>query len=1131
MASKFGNTWWGEQWLGALKNIDYSNRLPRGASYARGGKVREINIQKNVISAKVQGSRRTPYRETIILPEFSSKNVDKLIGMIKQQPVVLSKLFNREMDPMLVGMAEKAGIALFPKKWSDLRMQCSCPDWAVPCKHLAAVIYKVCMEIDNNPFLVFSLHGVDLMEELEKRGIVSLSSRQTMEVENISNVWGSDTSGVLAEAAQQIPNYTTLQNLTQSFCSLLMPAAFSSNGDFRAMYGKELQYIASKAQKILFNKLKISDNTFQNADPLQPISLEDATPDRLQKLLDMEEEQMHKCHPTWNALRCTLICLLQIVAHGCITPQIYFEETTQKKRGRAKSNVEKQYLIVWQPALIDKATKDIVSELGQSPQILSRLLTDIIALLSHDFTENMLMGLFFNKRHYGFKQIGEENMPGGIRSWLDRFFMHNLHKVSFLINETEQGFSLSLTIDGNTLQDIMTKKKFQETKLEILRQLSILCDFVTGLENYINSGGEDRIEFTLKNFSDFLFNVSPAMRLLGVSIIMPKALEKLIRPKVSLKIRTRSEDKPSTLSISNLLEFEWQVALGDTFISTKEFNELLKGASGLLRFRGQYLYIDPAQVVKLAKVLSSPPKMKPGELLQVALSEQYNGARVELSKEVRSVMEKFTSQSEIPLPKGLQAELRPYQKRGFEWMYRNLKLGFGSIIADDMGLGKTLQVITLLMKIEQEGELKKKKALVVVPAGLLYNWQEEIRRFAPALSSGIYHGLGRSLEADTCKDAKIILTTYGVIRSDEELIKKQKWQIVVIDEAQNIKNSTTQQSKALRSIPSQSFIAMSGTPVENSLSEFWSIIDFTNRGYLGSLQDFRENFAQPIQKCGDKHAAELFRKVTAPFLLRRLKTDKTIINDLPDKIERDEFSNLTPEQAALYEKTLQSCMKIIEGLEGDDSQTLFKRQGLILQMILALKQICNHPTQYLKDKRMDASISGKTVMLLDLLRSILDANEKVLIFTQFREMGDLLVEFIKENLGEHAMFYHGGCTLSQRKDMVNLFQNNPSQRIFILTLKAAGTGLNLTAATHVIHYDLWWNPAVEAQATDRAYRIGQHSNVQVHRFLTLGTFEERINEMIQQKKELAKLTVSTGENWIGKLSNNELREIFQYEEA
>ena len=747
-------------------------------------------------------------------------------------------------------------------------------------------------------------------------------------------------------------------------------------------------------------------------------------------------------------------------------------------------------------------------------------------MLSHEGKDELFYDLFFKAGCSRFNGIGETNTPGGIRSWLDRYFMQNKHQVTFLIDETEKGFAVNVKADDHPLEDVMTKKAYTSSRMEILRQLAILCDIVDGLDAYINDKGKRSIEFTMQTFPTFLLQVIPAMRLLGVNVIMPKALQTLIRPQISVKLKSKGKDSNGFLSMSDLLDFNWQVAVGNVFLSPEEFDRLLGHASGLLRFKEQYVYIDEAGMSKLQKVLNAPPKIKPGELLQAALCGEYKGAPVELTDEVRELIRQFTSQIVIPLPESINAQLRPYQERGFSWMYRNMKIGFGSIIADDMGLGKTLQVITLLAKMKEEGAMDKKQALVVVPTGLLHNWQSEVKRFAPQLTTGVYHGTARDLKDEVCKNADIILSTYGVVRSDADILKKQKWQVLVIDEAQNIKNSDTAQSKAIHSIPANCHIAMSGTPVENRLSEFWSIIDFTNKGYLGSAKDFSDSYAKPIQKYGDSRVAERFRKVTAPFLMRRLKTDKSIISDLPDKIERNELASLTPEQAALYQETVNKCMAVIERMEGEDHQTLFKRQGLILQMMLALKEICNHPTQYLKDNRMDATLSGKTEMLLDMLRSIIDADEKVLIFTQFREMGDLLRHFIRATLDEEPMFYHGGCSLKQRQEMIDRFQNNHNDRIFILSLKAAGTGLNLTAATHVIHYDLWWNPAVEAQATDRAYRIGQHNNVQVHRFITQNTFEERIDAMIQEKKHLADLTVSTGESWIGKLSNKELHEIF-----
>lgn len=1128
MATKYGKTWWGEQWLGALKNIDYSNRLPRGASYARNGMVQEINFSGNIISAKVKGSRRTPYSETIKLPEFSSKDIDKLIKLILEQPVVLSKLFNRQLDESLAKMAEEAGMPLFPKQWKDLKMNCSCPDWAVPCKHLAAVIYKTSMEIDNNPFLVFSLHGVDLMAELEKRGITAADSTEMMEVENTSAVYATMEQMQLRKVPELMPDYTLLSDLTLPLSSLLPSSpAFCHNGDFQQAYQRELLYISKVATKVLQDKQKLFEGTNgKTLDKRDIVSVDDIRLPLLQQLLDINIDFLRDYDDSIVALRSVLICALQLIAHGCVVPQIYYDLVISKGRGRAKAKEEKEYHIIWQPAMIDEATRSIIGRLGQSKELVSKMITSLVPMLSHESKDELFYDLFFKSECSRFNGIGETNTPGGIRSWLDRYFMQNKHQVTFLIDETEKGFAVNVKADDQPLEDVMTKKANISSRMEILRQLAILCDIVDGLDAYINDKGKRSIEFTMQTFPTFLLQVIPAMRLLGVNIIMPKALQTLIRPQISVKLKSKGKDSNGFLSMGDLIDFNWQVAVGNVFLSPEEFDRLLGRAGGLLRFKEQYVYIDEARMSKLQKVLNAPPKIKPGELLQAALCGEYKGAPVELTDEVRELIRQFTSQSVIPLPESINAQLRPYQERGFSWMYRNMKIGFGSIIADDMGLGKTLQVITLLAKMKEEGAMDNKKALVVVPTGLLHNWQAEVKRFAPQLTTGVYHGTARDLKDDDCKNADIILSTYGVVRSDAGILKKQKWQVLVIDEAQNIKNSDAAQSKAIRSIPANCHIAMSGTPVENRLSEFWSIIDFTNKGYLGSAKDFSDSYAKPIQKYGDSHVAERFRKVTAPFLMRRLKTDKSIISDLPDKIERNELASLTPQQAALYQETVNKCMAVIESMEGEDSQTLFKRQGLILQMMLALKQICNHPTQYLKDNRMDATLSGKTEMLLDMLRSIIDADEKVLVFTQFREMGDLLRHFIRTTLDEEPMFYHGGCSLKQRQEMVDRFQNNRNDRIFILSLKAAGTGLNLTAATHVIHYDLWWNPAVEAQATDRAYRIGQHKNVQVHRFITQNTFEERIDAMIQEKKHLADLTVSTGESWIGKLSNKELHEIF-----
>jgi SNF2 family DNA or RNA helicase len=390
---------------------------------------------------------------------------------------------------------------------------------------------------------------------------------------------------------------------------------------------------------------------------------------------------------------------------------------------------------------------------------------------------------------------------------------------------------------------------------------------------------------------------------------------------------------------------------------------------------------------------------------------------------------------------------------------------------------------------------------VIVPTSLLTNWAKEIARFAPALTTGVFHGATRAMPEE-CPD--VLLTTYGVVRAEVQKFSKLAWRVLIVDEAQNIKNPTAAQTKAVKAIPAQAFIAMSGTPVENRLSEYWSIMDFANRGFLGNLTRFNREFVVPIQSDHDHLAVQRFKRTTAPFLMRRLKSDKSIISDLPDKIEQNQYCELSPEQVTLYESVVRESLRVIKG-ESDS----FRREGLVLQMIMALKQICNHPMQYLKRGKAEPASSGKAELFLDLLDPIVANHEKVLVFTQFREAGTLLSGWIEDRFGREPQFLHGGVARKQRDEMVERFQNDRTERFFLLSLKAGGTGLNLTAASNVIHYDLWWNPAVEAQATDRAYRIGQQRNVQVHRLITRATFEERINDMIQSKRELADLAVGT----------------------
>ncbi|MDP4240359.1 MAG: DEAD/DEAH box helicase [Bacteroidota bacterium] len=1167
MTIQFGKTWWGEQWLRSLENVDYDNRLPRGASYARNGYVKEVKIKENQIVAKVAGSRPTPYRVNLIVPPFFEEQIDLLMAKIIERPTLISKLLNRELDPAMLTIAEEVGLKVFPKQWTDFKMQCSCPDWAVPCKHLAAVIYMVSREIDNNPFLVFEIHKVHLLDELKKRGIFIADQKKTEIplLETLLKPTKINKDAFDTEKVYDRIDFSQLQNLSEALVQLLPDSPpFYPGGNFRDKYASQFIRNAKEAKRILGKKLDfdvvfpLSTKTLEinhrttisisiNNNNISEIGGENHNFNKLEQLIpaifNLNPDRLLDYQPSVVACYKILFASLHLLANGMVVPQIVQLEN-------------KEFIIRWLPALIDNQVRLLIEKLAsilppdlllapktvrkieqwmpvenQTVELLSLVISKFVPRVSKSTYDDLYENLFFKNKEYSFQGVGEKALSGGIKVWLDRYHLTTeTYKPVITVTELEnEQFDVQIDIEDTSnadllpvpLSKILKEKQYEKQRYKILQTLSLLSPFIRGLDTHINQGANQPIRFDTNQFAPFLMEILPAIRLLDIKIMLPKSLQELLRPKASLKLK-RNTVSQGFIRLEQLLSFDWQVAIGDTLISPKEFEKMMKNASRLFKFKENYIYVSDAEIEKLHKFFSEDKPLNSYQLLQTALSEEYEGAPVLLTDEVQDLIRELTSKEDIPLPEGLNAQLRPYQQRGYSWMYRNSRIGFGSILADDMGLGKTLQVISILLKFKEEKAINDQyKALVIVPTGLLTNWQAEIEKFAPSVSSHIFHGTGREFKHF---NADVMLTTYGVLRSDADLLRKQKWQVMIIDEAQNIKNHDTVQSKAVRSIPSNIRIAMSGTPVENRLTEFWSIMDFANKGYLGTVKSFKTDYAEPIQVFNDEQIVAKFRKITSPFMMRRMKSDKSIISDLPDKIEQNQLALLTKQQAALYEKTMRAAMEEIEGYS--DDQSLFKRQGLVLQMILALKQICNHPTNFLKNGKFDPSLSGKTELLFELLDSIVESGEKVLIFTQFREMGDLLEKFITERFGEKPMFYHGGCNLNQRQEMVERFQHNRADKIFILSLKAAGTGLNLTAASHVIHYDLWWNPAVENQATDRAYRIGQKKNVMVHRMITKNTFEERIDDMIQKKKHLADMTVATGENWIGKLSNKELREIF-----
>ena len=1161
---QYGRTWWGAQWLEALSHIDFDNRLPRGRTYANRGAVRDLVIDGGRIQARVQGSRPQPYKVEVIVPPVPPADAERLIERLAADPALIARLLNRELDPAVLGEAQSLKIAVFPSRWSDLTMQCSCPDWAVPCKHLAAVIYLLSQEIDGNPFLVFSLRNLDLPALLRQRGL-RVDDHAATDLPSMAQVLfdGGDDSVKAAAAEGKVIvdlavldrlDFTTIPDLREPLWRVLAPKPVFFHGDFREVARVSAAGIAKVANQAMEAEavdampaatgealvLSVDDHgTLSVAGPA------DSLRDLLTLVSQLPASRLDDVPANLVAIRHLHLFALHLLARGAVVPQVV-------------SLPDKMVGVRWFPAELDATVSAMLGEVALAlpaglvrhrvgrkttplqgrtqARLLVSALVDVSLRAAGEparpaGTGGKVVDLFYGAGRARFDGPGEGAVAGSIHAWLARLHVTRSRHVPLLqIDEDGEGggFTLAVAVqdDAGTLAapvplaKVLSAAAWAERRLPILQTVAMLGEFHPPLNGYVRGGAKRPLPMPSADLPAFLFDTLPALRLLGIRALLPKALDRLLRPRLSMQLKAKSGSEQSFLRADQLFTFDWKVSLGDQELTPAEFERLLGQATGIVRFRGEYVYLDPAAVERLRAQLARPQKVAPDDLLRIALAGEYDGAAITLNKAAQKLLEHLKDAADVPLPKGLRATLRPYQERGFAWLYRNARLGLGGVIADDMGLGKTLQVLALLLRLKEEGGFDAGGALVIVPTSLLTNWQKEAARFTPTLQVDVFHGSKREL-AKVRPD--VLLTTYGVARTEAALLKAMTWRVVIVDEAQNIKNPAAAQTRAVKTIPAGTCFAMTGTPVENRLSEYWSIMDFAQRGYLGGPTQFAREYATPIQTHRDAAAAERLRRVMAPFMLRRLKSDKSIIDDLPDKLEQDQYCLLSKTQVALYESVVQEGLKSIAG----ESET-FKRQGLVLQMILALKQVCNHPAQYLKQGADEPMASGKVERLFDLLDEIHAAQEKVLVFTQFREMGELLQRWLRErDGGREPLFLHGGVPRARRDKMVDAFQNERTERVFLLSLKAGGTGLNLTAASHVIHFDLWWNPAVEAQATDRAYRIGQQRNVQVHRFITRGTFEERINEMIRSKRELAELTVGTGETWIGQLPPKELRALFE----
>ncbi|MBV7327483.1 DEAD/DEAH box helicase [Chloroflexi bacterium TSY] len=750
-----------------------------------------------------------------------------------------------------------------------------------------------------------------------------------------------------------------------------------------------------------------------------------------------------------------------------------------------------------------------------------------------------------NGRSNGLATRTNQDQPRTDGSWPLHFLLQARDDPSLLVTADQVWNS-----QGNVLN--LLDRQFTQPQEKLLAGLGYAARLFKPLTRGLETKSPLSVALSTNEAFDFLREHAPLLEESGFGVLVPPWWNK---PGTRLGVRLRMESSNSLgsgadivssagVTLDSLISFKWELSIGDVPLTQEEFAALAALKSPLVQIRGQWVQLDPEQIeaaINFWEKQNQTGTVGLQEALQMGLgAEAVAGLpieHVEYKGWLAEWMDRFTgseSMETLPQPEGLLAQLRPYQEYGYSWLTFLRRWGMGACLADDMGLGKTMQTIAMLLRDKEERGQLPGPVLLVCPTSVVTNWAKEVDQFAPALRTHIHQGPER-LRGDAFQEivtqTDMILTSYPLVRRDAAFLSQIEWFGVILDEAQNIKNPETKQAQTIRALTTQFRMALTGTPVENRLSELWSIMNFLNPGFLGTRTDFRRSFSIPIERYKDEAAVARLRRLTNPFILRRVKTDPTVIQDLPEKQEMKVFCHLVPEQATLYQAVVQEAMNRINESDG------IERKGLVLGMLMQLKQICNHPAQFLHQvsgesmgdghfAEKEGKRSGKLVRMVELLEEVIAVGERALIFTQFAEMGHLLKSYLQQQLGVPTQFLHGGTPARQRTSMIERFQEDADgPPLFILSLKAGGTGLTLTRANHVFHFDRWWNPAVEDQATDRAFRIGQKRNVQVHKFVCTGTLEEKIDEMIENKKALAESVVGSGENWLTELSTDDLQEM------
>lgn len=1155
MANKYayGTTAWGRYFISTMEAIADSGRLDRGRSYAASGAVLELRINAGQVYAKVAGNFMPFYNVNIVFPLLPKIAINIIEGAFKKDATLYKRVLGGEIPEELLKLSEELGFSIMPQVLSEIKKSCDCPDNKKQCKHLASVYYILAKEIDKDPFLLLKLRGLDqatlagILDVHKEPGIKSANSSFVIktckpwhepEVSVNFIIEKAALAGYHSVIPAMLPPSKGLAPFDLNNCMLLfyhraakasLPYDFKKQNVMDELCAKMFSYAKFDWQFFGYNKIVIDSELF-NKDYYGLGKYKNEGILKIAELFLSCEETGGST--SYRFLRAVFNTAVSICRAAAFVPTVLIEKRLIKKK------LEKRILVLWKAATFLKDVNKLVTELedlalpSDSYGLVPDKRSSVELLLSAYITAfvkpiAIILGNKEEDKHPALRALFDTawidvsapalwSLPEALAAWLAVYeLIGGAEALSLRFKPIKSNtlddktpvyrLSASIRLDGKAISFRQAVLMGGESAKWVLSFTALLSHFVPELLKLSKVPG---IKLSEESLCTFVIEAEPTLARFGVKLILPKNLRKLLRLKQAQKAKIKNFQ--TFLDLNTAFSFDWTTAIDEEKLTIEEFFKLLELDLRLVHYRNRWASIDPLEAAKIMELLRNPEAIdfrkagEPGLTEDIALDYSHPVIPASIySKENMSFL----------VPTSLKAKLRPYQERGFQWLMYYISNSMGCILADDMGLGKTVQTLAVILSLKDSASLKS-GALVCAPASLITNWQREAEKFAPSLSLCIYYGKERKLfKADLC------LSSYETVQRDIKKISKKEWDLVILDEAHYIKNPRTARARALKSIPSGVRLALTGTPVENNLSELWSIFDFVLPSYLGGLRYFSSEYRRAIELERSKEEIERLKKITSPFILRRLKTDPEIAPDLPEKIIINEYSELSAKQAVLYEAISS------EGLAAIGDADPEERLGLVLGLITALKQAGNHPRNYDKESPGLCESSGKSRLLLALLSAAFDAGERVLVFSQYVEMLEILAGIIINDLGIEPLMLHGSMPKKARDRAVDAFQLGHGPGVFLVSLKAGGVGLNLTAATRVMHYDLWWNPAVENQATDRAYRIGQTEKVFVHRLITRHTIEERIDAMINCKKELAGLTISAGESWLGKLSDSELKDL------